>query len=82
MEPSRRYILGKKEQQEGARIFICMSLESQKGKHLLDTSSSSKSLQSCPTMCDPINGSPPGSPVPGIRQARTLEQVAISFSNA
>ena len=39
-----------------------------------------KSLQSCPTLCDPINGSPPGSPVPGILQARTLEWVAISFS--
>ena len=41
-----------------------------------------KSLQSCPTLCDPIDGSPPGSPVPGILQARTLESVAISFSNA
>ena len=41
-----------------------------------------KSLQSCPTLCDPIDGSPPGSPVPGIFQARTLEWVAISFSNA
>ena len=41
-----------------------------------------KSLQSCPTLCDPIDGSPPGSPVPGILQARTLERVAISFSNA
>ena len=41
-----------------------------------------KSLQLCPTLCDPINGSPPGSPVPGILQARTLEWVAISFSNA
>ena len=41
-----------------------------------------KSLQSCPTLCDPIEGSPPGSPVPGILQARTLEGVAISFSNA
>ena len=40
-----------------------------------------KSLQSCPTLCDPIDGSPPGSPVPGILQARTLEWVAISFSN-
>ena len=40
------------------------------------------SLQSCPTLCDPIGGSPPGSPVPGILQARTLEWVAISFSNA
>ena len=41
-----------------------------------------KSLQSCPTLCDPIDGSPQGSPVPGILQARTLEWVAISFSNA
>ena len=40
------------------------------------------SLQSCPTLCDPIDGSPPGSPVPGIPQARILEWVAISFSNA
>ena len=41
-----------------------------------------KSLQSCPTLCNPIDGSPPGSPVPGILQVRTLEWVAISFSNA
>ena len=41
-----------------------------------------KSLQSCPTLCDPTDGSPPGSPVPGILHARTLEWVAISFSNA
>ena len=41
-----------------------------------------KSLQSCPTLCDPIDGSPPDFPVPGILQARTLEWVAISFSNA
>ena len=41
-----------------------------------------KSLQSCPTLCDPIDGSPPGSPVPGILQGRTLEWVAISFYNA
>ena len=41
-----------------------------------------KSLQSCPTLCDPTDSSPPGSPVPGFLQARTLEWVAISFSNA
>ena len=41
-----------------------------------------KSLQSCPTLCDPIDSSPPGSSVPGIFQARILERVAISFSNA
>ena len=44
-------------------------------------SAAAKSLQSCPTLCDPIDGSPPGSAVPGILQARTLEWVAISFSN-
>ena len=43
---------------------------------------SAKSLQSCPTLCDPIDGSPTGSPIPGILQARTLEWVAISFSSA
>ena len=41
-----------------------------------------KSLQSCPTLCDPRDGSPPDSPIPGILQARTLEWVAISFANA
>ena len=41
-----------------------------------------KSLQSCPTLCNPIDGSPTGSPVPGILQARTLDWVAMSFSNA
>ena len=41
-----------------------------------------KLFQSCPTLCDPMDGSPPGSPIPGILQARTLEWVAISFSNA
>ena len=41
-----------------------------------------KSLQSCPTLCNPIDGSPPGSPIPGILQARTLEWVDVSFSNA
>ena len=41
-----------------------------------------RSLQSCPTLCDPMDGRQPGSPVPGILQARTLEWVAISFSNA
>ena len=45
-------------------------------------SAAAKSLQSCPTLCDPIDGSPPGSPIPGILLARTLEWVAISFSNA
>ena len=46
------------------------------------TAAAAKSLQSCPTLCDPIDGSAPGCPVPGILQARALEWVAISFSNA
>ena len=48
----------------------------------LEPAAVAKSLQSCPTLCDPIDGSPPGCPVPGILQARTLEWVAISFPNA
>ena len=49
---------------------------------VLHAAAAAKSLQSCPTLCNPIDGGPPGSPVPGILQARTLEWVAISFSNA
>ena len=55
---------------------ICWSLIT------LPAAAAAKSLQSCPTLCDSIDGSPPGSPVPGILQARTLDWVAISFSNA
>ena len=50
--------------------------------HWNTAAAAAKSLQSCPTLCDPIDGSPPGSPVPGILQARTREWVAIAFSNA
>ena len=49
---------------------------------VISAAAAAKSLQSCLTLCNPIDGSPPGSPVPGILQARTLEWVAISFSNA
>ena len=52
------------------------------GQVHLFTAAAAKLLQSCPTLCDPIDGSPSGSTVPGILQARTLERVAISFSNA
>ena len=48
----------------------------------IPATTTTKSLQLCPTLCDPIDGSPPGSPIPGILQARTLEWVAISVSNA
>ena len=50
--------------------------------NMLSAAVAAKSLQSCPTLCDPIDGSPPGFPIPGILQARILECVAISFSNA
>ena len=53
-------------------VYVCLSV----------AAAAAKSLQSCPTLWDPIDGSPPGSPVPGILQARTLEWVAIAFSNA
>ena len=56
-------------------LFVSVSL-------FFKSSLAAKSLQSCPTLCDPIDGSPSGSPIPGILQARTLEWVAISFYNA
>ena len=61
----------------------CMSVISQYSwkKVYYNAAATAQSLQSCPTLCDPIDGSPPGSPVPGILQARTLEWAAISSSN-
>ena len=59
----------------GSKLCICFF-------PLYHAAAAAKSLQSCPTLCDTIDGSPQGSPVPGILQARTLEWVAISFSNA
>ena len=50
--------------------------------YFLAAAAAANSLQSCPTLCDPIDGSPPGSHIPRVLQARTLEWVAISFSNA
>ena len=52
------------------------------GRTNITAAAAAKSLQSCPTLCDPIDSSPSGSSIPGILQARTLEWVAISFSNA
>ena len=57
-------------------------LTQEKEKQNQIDAAAAESLQSCPTLCDPIDGSPPGFPVPGVLQARTLEWVAISFSNA
>ena len=59
-----------------------MALGEGPAETLAAAAAAAKSLQSCPTLCDPIDGSSPGSPVPGILQARTVEWVAISFSNA
>ena len=61
---------------------ILLQAVDQFSQHHLLTAAAAKSLQSCLTLCTPIDGSPSGSPVPGILQARTLEWAAISFSNA
>ena len=68
----------------GQAIFISIIMVSilQVNKGSSAVAAAAKSLQSCLTLCDPIDGSPPGFPIPGILQARTLEWVAISFSNA
>ena len=61
-------------------MFKCFQLKASDFKAA--AAAAAKSLQSCLTLCDPIDGGPPGFPIPGILQARTLEWVAISFSNA
>ena len=65
-------------------LLTCLTLDETSNLNffLMYAAAAAKSFQSCPTLCDPIDGSPLGSPVPGILQARTLEWVAISFSNA
>ena len=68
------------------KFYVCMYRVMQAAPHnpvsVHSAAAAAKLLQTCPTLCDPIDGSPPGSPVPKILQARTLEWVAISFSNA
>ena len=54
----------------------------EKESDIFISAAATKSLQLCPTLCDPVDGSPPGSAIPGILQARTLEWISISFSNA
>ena len=63
-------------------MLVCMPQKYVTQYKITLHAAAAKSLQSCPTLCDPIDGSPPGSPILGILQARTLEWVAISFSNA
>ena len=62
-------------------LLVCKAFDFSYLNEIL-AAATAKSLQSCPTLCNPIDSSPPGSPIPGILQARTLEWVAISFSNA
>ena len=64
-----------------ARALECVAMSFSSIHTNAKANANAKSLQSCPTLCDPIDGSLPGPPVPGILQARTLEWVTISFSN-
>ena len=74
--------LANKKRGKNFKNRTCLPLAICSCKAIRMSTAAAKSLQSCPTLCDPIDGSPPGSPVPGILQARTLEWAAISFSNA
>ena len=79
--------IGDLEQFSAAERCNCSSgvqkrMEGREWKQQIQAFAAAKSLQSCSALCNPIDGSPPGSPVPGILQARTLEWVAISFSHA
>ena len=67
---------------QNLRIVPFLNSRSLSVIYFMYTAAAAKSLQSCPTLCEPIDGSTPGCSVPGILQARTLEWVAISFSNA
>ena len=85
---TRKRKRGKGEEKRGRGVAtsllpaaVCLSVNKNE-KTFNQSTAAAKSLQSCLILCDPIDGSPPGSPVPGILQARTLEWVAISFSNA
>ena len=74
--PSEAWYLKKQKQHHQGLSWLATKIS------MHSDTAAAKSLQSCPTLCDPIDGSPPGSTVPGILQARTLEWVAISSSNA
>ena len=81
-EELRSLLMRVKEESERAGLKLNIKKTKIMASDPTVVAAAAKSLQSCPTLCDPIDGSPPGSPVPGILQARTLEWVAISFSNA
>ena len=67
---------------ESRRRLKRLSMQAEQHCVVSTAAAAAKSLRLCPTLCDPIDGGPPGSPIPGILQARTLEWVAISFPNA
>ena len=77
-----KLVLEKAEEPEIKLPSSAGSWEKQESSRKTSAAAAAKSFQSCPTLCDPIDGSPPGSSVPGILQGRTLDWVAISFSNA
>ena len=82
-EAEKKHLMGLKEIQGNVWSGKSREKSASEGKErspMPAAAAAAKSLQSCPTLCDPIDGSPPGSPVPGILQARTLEWGAISFS--
>ena len=79
---SRAITLSTKVRLDKAMVFPVVMYECESWTRKKAAAVAVKSLQSCPTLCDSIDGSPPDSPIPGILQARTLEWVAISFSNA
>ena len=73
--------VGKESEKEWIYVYVKLNRFAVHLKHCKSTAAAAaKSLQSCPTLCDPIDGSPPGSSIPGILQARILQWVAISFS--
>ena len=73
-------MLGKESKTAAESAFYCAKMSEVRVQDCAVAAAAAKSLQSCLTLCDPIDGSPPGSPILGILQARTLEWVAISFS--
>ena len=75
-----RNLPGDSDAHQSSRILIALVIVAQCNGAGFAAAAAAKSRQSCPTLCDPIDGSPPGSLIPGILQARTLEWVAISFS--
>ena len=86
LEQEQQDLMVNKYKIEEKEYSLVLELKRMGGSHFVDSrnlaAAAAKSLQSCQTLCDPRDSSPPGSPVPGILQARTLEWVAISFSNA